>query len=166
MCIIENRTMDKGEVERAVESLSEGIKSASEDDHHKVCVRVSEVLGPCDGRLSAPIAARLEADLHSVRSIDRTCAFTMDGRRPTDPLISVCLHASTHTRQRAEILAERSQAFLSLGDLPASRADAEHAVLEDRFWAEGCVTARVDGVGAVLQGIGTSSAVTNRRAPK
>lgn len=48
-----------------------------------------------------------------------------------------------HFTQRAEILAERSQAFLSLGDLPASRVDAEHAVLEDRFWAEGCVALRV-----------------------
>ncbi len=57
-------------------------------------------------------------------------------------------HPHTPT-QRAAILAERSQAFLSLGDLPASRADAEHAVLEDRFWAEGCVRALLCVCGVV-----------------
>lgn len=50
MCIIErsrsahsmgSEALEQGDAERAVESLSEGIKTASEDDHHKVggCVR-------------------------------------------------------------------------------------------------------------------------------
>lgn len=45
MCIIERsrsahslgaEALEQGDAERAVETLSEGIKSASEDDHHKV----------------------------------------------------------------------------------------------------------------------------------
>ena len=46
MCIIERsrsahtlgaEALEQGDAERAVETLSEGIKSASENDHHKVC---------------------------------------------------------------------------------------------------------------------------------
>lgn len=49
MCIIErsrsahsmgSEALEQGDAERAVESLSEGIKTASEDDHHKVGVYV------------------------------------------------------------------------------------------------------------------------------
>lgn len=57
MCIIERtgsyhslgaEALKQGDVERAVETLSEGIKTANEDDHHKVrkgCVYVDRRVG-------------------------------------------------------------------------------------------------------------------------